>query len=46
VQLNTGYLMRGMIVVDRERAVRRYFRSLFVVDVLLVLIKVIAMATE
>lgn len=38
--------MRGMIVLNRERAVRRYFRSQFMVDVLLVLIKVIAMATE
>lgn len=46
MQLSTGFLTRGMIVLDRERAVRKYVRSLFVVDILLVVMMVVVMASE
>jgi fumarate reductase subunit C len=38
VQLNTGFLFRGMIILDKERALSRYLRSYFVTDVFLVAI--------
>lgn len=45
VQLSAGYLSRGMVVVDRYRAVRRYIRSFLIVDFLLVLILLIALTS-
>ena len=45
VQLSAGFLSRGMVVVERERAVRRYMRSFLMVDCLLVVILLVALTS-
>ena len=38
VKFNCGYLFRGLVVLDRQRIVANYLRSLFLIDVVTVLI--------
>ena len=38
VQFNTGYLFRGVIITDKSRVVSNYLRSLFISDLLLIII--------
>lgn len=46
VQLNTGFLFRGMIILEKERAVSRYLRSFFITDVLLVVILITSVTSR
>lgn len=41
VQLNSGFLTRGMIIVDRQRVLKRYLRYYFIPDILCVLVLII-----
>lgn len=45
VQLSAGFLSRGMVVVERERAVRRYARSFLAVDAALVVVLAVSLAS-
>lgn len=45
VQLNCGFLNRGMMVMDKERAVGRYLRYFLLIDTLLILVLLLSMAT-
>jgi len=45
IQFSTGYLYRGMIIMDRERVVGRYLHSLFIPDIILFLILIISIAS-
>ncbi len=41
IQLNSGFLTRGMIIMDRTRVLKRYLRYFFGPDVLCVLILIV-----
>jgi hypothetical protein len=38
VQFRTGYLHRGLTVLERERVIARYFRFRFFIDLTVVII--------
>lgn len=46
IQLKTGYIYRGVIILDRRRVVNRYVRSYLLIDVLLIVIIIAAMVSE
>lgn len=46
IQLKTGYIYRGIIILDRRRVVNRYVRSYLLVDVILIVIIIAAMVSE
>jgi hypothetical protein len=41
VQLNSGYLFRGMIIQERERVIGRYLHNYFLIDFITVLIYIV-----
>lgn len=45
VQLNTGFLKRGMIITDRKRVVRHYLRNYFVWDMIFNMILILCLLT-
>ena len=45
-QLNSGFLYRGMIIMDKERAIGRYLRNSFLIDSLLIIFLVVALASQ
>lgn len=46
MQLNAGFLYRGMIIMEKERAVSRYIRYFFIIDIVLVVILIISMVSD
>lgn len=46
VQFNTGYLFRGVIITDKSRVVSNYLRSVFIPDLLLIIILIITILSS
>lgn len=46
VQLNAGFLHRGMIIMEIERSVSRYLRYFFIIDIVLVVILIVSMVSD
>lgn len=46
VQLNAGFLYRGMIIMEKERSVSRYLRYFFIIDIVLVVVLIISMVSD
>lgn len=46
VQFNTGYLFRGVIITDKSRVVSTYLRSLFIPDLLILIILIITILSS
>ena len=46
VQFRAGYLNRGMIILERERVIARYFRVRFFLDLLMVLLITLGIALD
>lgn len=46
VQLNAGFLYRGMIIMEKERSVSRFLRYFFIIDIILVVILIISMVSD
>jgi len=46
VQLNTGYLNRGVIVMEKKRAISRYLHYYFLFDLILVIFIAVALISQ
>jgi hypothetical protein len=46
VQLNSGYLFRGMVITERERVLGRYLHNYFLIDMTTILILIIVLASQ
>lgn len=45
VQLNTGYIFRGVIITERARVVSQYLRTYFLPDIIFILLMILSILT-